>query len=99
MSRSRPLHRKQPSPLPWPDPPYPGYDVLAKRDTPSWNAATRRVIDARLNLPAISPRYFDATRYETLVALAARIVPSRPDAPIPVAALLDARCADGPGEG
>ncbi|WP_186044995.1 gluconate 2-dehydrogenase subunit 3 family protein [Burkholderia gladioli pv. alliicola] len=99
MSRSRPLHRKQPSPLPWPDPPYPGYDVLAKRDTPSWNEATRRVIDARLNLPAISPRYFDATRYETLVALAARIVPSRPDAPTPVAALLDARCADGPGEG
>ncbi len=29
-------------------PRYPGYDVLNKRDTPSWDAVTRRVIDARL---------------------------------------------------
>ena len=27
---------------------YPGYDVLTKRDTPSWNEQTRAVIDARL---------------------------------------------------
>ena len=27
---------------------FPDYDVLAKRDTPSWNAQTRKVIDDRL---------------------------------------------------
>ena len=27
---------------------YPGYDVLSKRNTPSWNEQTRRVIDRRL---------------------------------------------------
>ena len=32
---------------------YPGYDVLSKRDTPSWNDKTREVIDARL---AVEPR-------------------------------------------
>ena len=36
---------------------YPGYDVLAKRYTPSWNEQTRRVIDARLAVPA-EPRFF-----------------------------------------
>ena len=33
--------------MPVTEPPrYPGYDVLAKRDTPSWDAKTREVIDA-----------------------------------------------------
>ncbi len=27
---------------------YPGYDVLAKRDGPSWNAKTRDVLEERL---------------------------------------------------
>ena len=36
---------------------YPGYDVLAKRHTPSWNEATRRVIDQRLGRPG-EPRFF-----------------------------------------
>ncbi len=31
---------------------YPGYDVLAKRHTPSWNEKTREVVDRRL---AIDP--------------------------------------------
>ena len=36
---------------------FPGYDVLAKRDTPSWNEQTRRAIDARLAIPH-EPRFF-----------------------------------------
>ena len=42
-------------------PRYPGYDVLAKRDTPSWNAVTRRVIDERLATPDM-PRFFSTGR-------------------------------------
>ncbi len=68
---------------------YPGYDVLAKRHTPSWNEQTRRVIDERLAL-LHEPRFFSAAEFATLQAIVARVVPqpaSRP--PIPVAALVD----------
>ena len=66
-----------------------GYDVLAKRHTPSWNAQTRQVIDARLALPR-GPRFLDAAAFATLTAIAARIVPQPADrAPLPVAALVD----------
>lgn len=68
---------------------YPGYDVLAKRATPSWDETTRSVIDRRLSLPD-SPRYLSLECWATLTALAARIVP-QPErrTPIPVEALID----------
>ena len=70
---------------------YPGYDVLAKRRGPSWNEQTRRVIDARLAMPR-EPRFFTEHEFATVSAIAARIVPQRNDrAPIPVAALIDAK--------
>ncbi len=78
---------------------YPGYDVLAKRNTPSWNAKTREVIDRRLAVPR-EPRFFTAEEYATVEALAARIVPSpsaRP--PIPVAALVDEKLHSGRSDG
>jgi hypothetical protein len=53
---------------------FPQYNVLAKRDTPSWNAQTRRAIDARLMLPD-STDVLTAHQHATLTALAARIVP------------------------
>ncbi len=68
---------------------YPGYDVLAKRNTPSWNHKTRQVIDERLAVPR-EPRFFTEAEYATVLAIAERIVPqpkTRP--PIPVAALVD----------
>jgi Gluconate 2-dehydrogenase subunit 3 len=68
---------------------YPGYDVLAKRHTPSWNAQTRRVVDERLAMPR-EPRFFSPAEFRTLEAIAARITPQpshRP--PIPVASLID----------
>ncbi|HVY13967.1 MAG TPA: gluconate 2-dehydrogenase subunit 3 family protein [Rhodopila sp.] len=70
---------------------YPGYDVLAKRNTPSWNVQTRRVIDRRLAVPR-EPRFFSQAEFRTLEAIAARIVPQPPDRPpVPVAALIDDR--------
>jgi hypothetical protein len=78
---------------------YPGYDVLAKRHTPSWNEQTRRVIDARLALPA-EPRFLTKEEWATLTAICARIVPQLADrAPIPVAALLDDKLLSGKGDG
>jgi len=70
---------------------YPGYDVLAKRNTLSWNDATRRVIDRRLALPR-TPRFFSETEWRTLSALCDRILPQPKDrAPVPLAAFLDAK--------
>lgn len=68
---------------------YPGYDVLTKRFTPSWNEQTRQVIDRRLATPR-EPRFFTSEEFETVEALAARLAP-QPEgrAPIPVAALVD----------
>lgn len=68
---------------------YPGYDVLAKRYTPSWNEKTRRVIDQRLAMPR-EPRFLTVDEWQTLEALCARIVPqprARPQ--VPLAAFVD----------
>jgi hypothetical protein len=68
---------------------YPGYDVLAKRRTPSWNEQTRRVIDRRLAVPR-EPRFLTPYEFATVEAIAARILPQPKDRPpIPVAALVD----------
>jgi len=78
---------------------YPGYDVLAKRHTPSWNAMTRRVIDQRLALPR-DPRFFTADEWVTLMAVCDRIVPQpkhRP--PVPLAAMVDDKIASDRGDG
>ncbi|MGI8840584.1 MAG: gluconate 2-dehydrogenase subunit 3 family protein [Caulobacteraceae bacterium] len=78
---------------------FPGYDVLAKRRTPSWNEATRRVIDRRLATPR-QPRFFTAAEWRTLEALCDRILPQPTDRPpVPIAALLDAKLYDGATEG
>ena len=68
---------------------FPDYDVLSKRLSPSWNGKTREVITHRLAVGG-EPKFFTADEFQTVQALAARIVPqpaSRP--PIPVPALVD----------
>jgi hypothetical protein len=82
-------------------PRFPGYDVLAKRDSPSWNAQTRRVIDERLSTNAGAHAFCDEAQWATLQALCDRIVPQAPDKPgrIPVAALVDASLCEGNPEG
>ncbi|MCK1390520.1 gluconate 2-dehydrogenase subunit 3 family protein [Bradyrhizobium sp. 1] len=79
--------------------PYPGYDVLAKWRSPSWNDKTREVVAARLKA-ADEPRFFTREEFETLIAVADRILPQpAPRPPIPVAALLDQKLQDGVMDG
>ncbi|WP_298961052.1 gluconate 2-dehydrogenase subunit 3 family protein [uncultured Methylobacterium sp.] len=80
---------------------YPGYDVLAKRDGPSWNSKTRAVLDERLAIEPEVRRFFDETEWPTMKALTERIVPQPADrkAPVPVAALVDHKLAVGEQDG
>ncbi len=70
---------------------YPGYDVLAKRDSPSWNSQTRSVIDARLATDPQAHRFFNEAEWLTVQAICMRIVPQPPErqTPAPLAAMLD----------
>jgi hypothetical protein len=79
--------------------PYAGYDVLAKWRTPSFDDKTRQVVAARL-APTPAPRFFDEDRFRTLAAVVDRLLPQddRPE-PIPIARWIDARLAEGRGEG
>lgn len=78
---------------------YPGYDVLAKRDTPSWNAATREVIDARLAI-SNTPQFLSPEEWQTLAAICDRIVPQPKDRePVPIAALVDRKLVDDERDG
>jgi hypothetical protein len=53
---------------------YPGYDVLAKWNTPSWNEQTRAVVAERLaNVPA--REFFDELQYQTLEAICDCVMP------------------------
>ncbi|SEO73811.1 Gluconate 2-dehydrogenase subunit 3 [Methylobacterium sp. UNC300MFChir4.1] len=80
---------------------FPGYNVLAKRDTPSWNPKTRSVIDERLAITPRTHRFLDATEFATLLAVAGRIVPQpagRTD-PVPAAAMVDHKLASREHDG
>jgi len=78
---------------------YPGYNVLDKRDTPSWDEATRTVIDERLATPN-DPRFFNGVEWTALTALCGCIMPQASDRPaIPLPALLDAKLFKNEGDG
>lgn len=55
-------------------PRYPGYDVMQKRDTPSWDDVTREVIDQRL-AQRNAPSFCNDAQWRTLDALCSAIVP------------------------
>lgn len=78
---------------------YPGYDVLNKRDSPSWDPATRQVVEERLATP-LQPRFFDPMQWAVVTTLCHCVV-AQPDdrPPVPVAAMLDARLFDNRGDG
>ena len=78
-------------------PRYPGYDVLAKWNTPSWDAKTREVIDARLCTP-LTPNFLTSAEWTTADALCQRILPQSHDA-MPVVALLDDKLCKNCGDG
>ena len=78
---------------------YPDYDVLSKRDTPSWNAKTREVIEQRLATPSV-PRFFSAEEWLVAEALCRRILPQTDDGdPVSLVALLDAKLLADHGDG
>lgn len=78
---------------------FPGYDVLAKRQSPSWNEKTRQVIDQRLALPR-EPRFLSPEEFCTLEAICDCIVPQPPDRPpVPLAAMVDAKLHENSGDG
>jgi Gluconate 2-dehydrogenase subunit 3 len=78
---------------------FPGYDVLAKRNTPSWNEQTRRVIDQRLAQPR-EPRFLTPEEFRTLEAVCDRIVPQPPDRePVPLTAMVDAKLFEDKRDG
>jgi hypothetical protein len=78
---------------------YPGYDVLAKRTGPSWNEPTRRVVTRRLAIDQ-NPRFFTASEFQTVTAIAARIVPQPSTrSPVPVASLIDQKLNQGASDG
>ncbi len=71
--------------------PYPGYDVLKKWDTPSWNEATRRVVADRLdNVPP--RRFLGEAEHQLLREVVDTILPQPERAGkdrIPVEAFID----------
>lgn len=80
--------------------PYPGYDVLAKRDSPSWNDATRRVVERRLtDVPQRC--FFSEEEWRLLEAICERLVPQpdRAEAPVPIVPWIDQRLAQNRGDG
>lgn len=78
---------------------YPGYDVLAKRNSPSWDDRTRAVIDERLAVDA-EPHFFNAVEWLAAKALCRRIVPQADAEPfVPLAAMLDNKLAQNAGDG
>ncbi|HZX26889.1 MAG TPA: gluconate 2-dehydrogenase subunit 3 family protein [Telluria sp.] len=80
-------------------PRYPGYDVLAKRDSPSFDDPTRAVLAQRLH--AVPPRrFFRPNEWELVEAVCARLLPQPERAvPIPITPWLDAMLCENRGEG
>ena len=80
---------------------YPDYDVLAKRDTPSWNDQTRRVVERRLAIDPDAHAFFDEAQWATLRAVCESIVPQPKDRarPAPLAAMVDAKLKANEGDG
>jgi len=79
--------------------PYPDYDVLKKWSGPSWNDKTRAVVARRLAI-APEPRFFTVPEFETVSAIAARILPQPANrSKVPVAALLDSKLHQGTRDG
>lgn len=78
---------------------YPGYDVLNKRDTPSWDDATRAVIAERLGVRN-EPQFCDAVQWLALTHLCRCIVPQADAEPrVPLASFVDAKLASDKSDG
>jgi hypothetical protein len=80
---------------------FPGYDVLAKRRTQSWNPQTRQVVADRLATDPEAHAFFSDAEWKTLKAVCGRIIPQPADrdSPAPLAAMVDEKMAAGATDG
>ncbi len=78
---------------------YPGYDVLAKRHSPSWNDKTREVVDARLAVEA-RPQFFAEGEWRTLQAVCDCVLPQpKGRGRVPLEAYVDRQLSAGKTKG
>jgi hypothetical protein len=69
--------------------PFPGYDVLDKWDSPSWNEQTREVVAERLNCVP-ERRFLSEQQWSLLEAICARLIPQpERQEPVPIAPFID----------
>jgi hypothetical protein len=80
---------------------YPGYNVLSKRKSPSWNDKTREVIDARLAIDPECHRFCDDAEWRALCAVCDQIIPQPAHLAVraPVAAMIDEKLYTRKGDG
>ena len=79
---------------------FPGYNVLDKWDSPSWNEQTREVVRKRLTeIP--ERRFFTESEWEILNAACDRLIPQpdRPNDPVPIAPFIDEKLFENRGNG
>lgn len=79
--------------------PYESYDVLQKRDSPSWDEITRKVVGKRLD-EVPERQFLERDEWETLTAVCARLVP-QPDRerPVPIVPWIDEKLHNNEGDG
>ncbi|MGE5270673.1 MAG: gluconate 2-dehydrogenase subunit 3 family protein [Thiohalocapsa sp.] len=80
--------------------PFPTYDVLDKRGSPSWNDQTRAVVDKRLHAVP-DRRFFSESEWQILEAVCARLIPQpdRAENPVPIVPFIDERLHQDQGNG
>jgi hypothetical protein len=80
---------------------YPGYNVLSKRNSPSWNDRTREVVDARVEIDPERHQFCNESEWKALCAVCSQIIPQPADRPLraPIAALIDQKLHNGKGDG
>lgn len=79
--------------------PFPGYDVLDKWDSPSWNDQTRDAVGKRLGeIP--ERRFLTEAQCSLMEAIAARLIPQPDrDEPVPIAPWIDEMLHENRGPG
>ncbi len=80
---------------------FPGYDVLNKKNGPSWNDRTRQVICERLATDRNAHSFLSPEAWLVLQALCRRIIPQNAGRaePVPIEAILDRKLLEGLSEG
>jgi hypothetical protein len=79
--------------------PYEGYDVLQKRDSPSWDEITREVVRKRLH-EVPERRFLNRDEWKTLEAVCHRLIP-QPERrePVPIVPFIDEKLHNDQGDG